>query len=229
MTLVLLDALKALHVGNDSHWTAEGQPRLDTLKMLVSNPGLTREMVDKVAPGLSRINATDYVYPAAALAAAVAPVVAPAATPTAATVTPAVAPLVQAQQSEDPTFSNHQTKPTKVEGGSTNASDEITSLEEELAEAQKDVQEINRALESVMKEKSIREKRVDGLSAKIDKLIPKNNKALAIQDYFKGQDKVLSLRGDRMSAIRSSGVNLTELLKSLKSPIDASKARKTGR
>ena len=56
----LKDALLKLDVGNDNHWTGDGLPRIETVKMLASNPAVTREMIAEAAPGFSRATAVGY-------------------------------------------------------------------------------------------------------------------------------------------------------------------------
>ena len=52
----ILEALAKLDVANDNHWTGDGLPRIDTVRMLVANPGLGRDDITKVAPDFSRQN-----------------------------------------------------------------------------------------------------------------------------------------------------------------------------
>lgn len=77
----ILEALAKLDVGNDNHWTEEGLPRMDTMKLMVGDQALTREAVTAAAPSFSRTS------PLTATAPADAAVVPPV-TPTAAAVTP---------------------------------------------------------------------------------------------------------------------------------------------
>jgi hypothetical protein len=48
------EALSKLDILNDNHWTADGLPRLEPVRMLVGNQSLSREEVTKAAPGFSR-------------------------------------------------------------------------------------------------------------------------------------------------------------------------------
>lgn len=50
----IIEALGKLDPSNDNHWTAEGQPRLDTMKMLMADGSLTRAMIDEHVPGYTR-------------------------------------------------------------------------------------------------------------------------------------------------------------------------------
>lgn len=53
----ILEALSKLDVANDNHWTGDGLPRIDTVRMLASNPGISRDDITKEAPDFSRQNA----------------------------------------------------------------------------------------------------------------------------------------------------------------------------
>lgn len=48
------DALGKLDAGNDNHWTAEGAPRLETLRMLAGDPSISRDDVNAVDQGFTR-------------------------------------------------------------------------------------------------------------------------------------------------------------------------------
>ncbi len=57
MNQKLLDALKQLDVTNDNHWTVDGLPRLETVRILTAEPSLSREELTKAVPGFSRASA----------------------------------------------------------------------------------------------------------------------------------------------------------------------------
>jgi hypothetical protein len=50
----LVAALKQLNPSDDKHWTADGQPRIDIVKQLAGDQSITREAIDKAAPGFTR-------------------------------------------------------------------------------------------------------------------------------------------------------------------------------
>lgn len=56
MTQAIRAALAKLDAGNDNHWTDDGLPRMETVKLLLGNPGITRDEVTRAAPGFSRAN-----------------------------------------------------------------------------------------------------------------------------------------------------------------------------
>ncbi len=53
----ILEAVKQLDPTNDNHWTAAGEPRLETVRMLASDSSLSRDQVSKAAPDFSRTSA----------------------------------------------------------------------------------------------------------------------------------------------------------------------------
>lgn len=56
----IIDALKKLDVSNDNHWTVDGQPRLDTVKMLAADPSVTRDTLNEIAPDFNRATAASW-------------------------------------------------------------------------------------------------------------------------------------------------------------------------
>jgi hypothetical protein len=60
MSNKILDAVRQLDTKNDNHWTADGLPRIETVKMLAGDSSLTRESLEKSAPGFNRTNASEY-------------------------------------------------------------------------------------------------------------------------------------------------------------------------
>lgn len=50
----LLEALRSLHVDDDSAWTVDGQPKMEVLRDLTGDQNLTREHVVKAAPQFTR-------------------------------------------------------------------------------------------------------------------------------------------------------------------------------
>ncbi|CAB4169246.1 hypothetical protein UFOVP1516_64 [uncultured Caudovirales phage] len=54
----LKTALLSLSVENDNHWTKAGLPRVETLKFLTGDSGLTQEIVSAEIPGFNRESAT---------------------------------------------------------------------------------------------------------------------------------------------------------------------------
>lgn len=53
----IIEALQKLDPNNDNHWTADGLPRIDTIKFMASNQSITREDITAAAPNFKRTNA----------------------------------------------------------------------------------------------------------------------------------------------------------------------------
>lgn len=75
----ILDAVNQLDRTNDNHWTADGLPRIETVRLLAGDSTLTREQVNAAAPDFKR-NVPP--APPEAPSAAPAPPAAPALAPT---------------------------------------------------------------------------------------------------------------------------------------------------
>lgn len=58
MSEAILAALKQLDPTNDNQWTAEGLPRLDSVKFLSGEDSVTREQVTAASPNFNRSNLT---------------------------------------------------------------------------------------------------------------------------------------------------------------------------
>lgn len=53
----ILEALGKLDTANDNHWTADGLPRIETVRMLSGDQSITREQITAEAPDFSRSSA----------------------------------------------------------------------------------------------------------------------------------------------------------------------------
>lgn len=227
----LQTALTKLDPTNDNHWTADGQPRLDTVKMLAANPAINREQVEAAAPGYLRTNAASYtMQPPSAAAVPAAPATPEPVPPAApAAVLQPVAPAQPVDSGVDEnaaTFSADQSKPAEVVGGGADAEDGEPTLEAQLAEASEKSQKIRAALDYLNKELAAAMQVEDGLRKQLE-VDPRTANVNAIRGYLDAQAKV---REDRIARkIALNGVDLKELTRGLKAPIDAAMARKTGR
>lgn len=56
----ILDAVRQLDVNNDNHWTTDGLPRLDTVRLLAGDGAISREAVETAAPDFKRSSAATY-------------------------------------------------------------------------------------------------------------------------------------------------------------------------
>lgn len=271
----ILEALKQMDVGNDTHWTADGLPKLETVRFFASDQSLSREDISNVAPKFKRSNpsldaAEDPVNPMTAPPAQPAPAIegapaaeqAPEAAPAAAAPEPAAqasAPPAQpeaaAEQGANPapredgvagapqatadandgsshaTENEGQAEQPEVEDGPADHSDELSSIAEELEGVEAELENIDAWVAKAQEEQArLRETR-DDLVARQETLLPSENvrNTNAIQGYLAAQTKILEARGEKKLLLKESGLDLKELARDLKSPLDAAMARKTGR
>ena len=247
MSQAITSALKALDTGNDNHWTADGLPRLDTVKMLASDPTLTREKVADAAPSFTRAAAKDYAFPEATTET---PADTAAQPPAQAgdgasqgdnggnTKPPAAAEAGAAQDGDTSdegkeggaTFSDGQTEqPEVAEPAGAVDTDEVAAMEAALAKANEAEAELLRDLDGVNKDLSKLRQARDDLAARLRKVKPERTNTNDIQDYLASQKRMLQERAARKQIIKESGLDLKELARDLKAPIDAAMARKNTR
>jgi len=200
----ILDALKRLDHKNDNHWTEDGLPRVDTVKLLAGDSSITRELVTKEAPSFTRFSAAEE----ANAAGAQAPIV--AASTTASTDTPIVAPAEQ-----QPGAGTDQD-----EGGS--------ELEQKLAAARAELAEMEAQLAAGMVIIDAKRKEVDKLIDEHSKVHGQTPLQDALAGYFAQQKANLAERGQRMQSLKATGIDFKALL-TFKAPIDQAMARKTAR
>ena len=230
MTNKIVEALLKLDVKNDNHWTADGLPRLDTVKMLASDQALTRDSVAAAAPGFSRITATGYTAPSGEQQASQAQgqggngeqrqSAAPAA--------PQASQATESDQRADDLDAG-QAEQSKMEGSAGVATDDIAALEETLAEQEELVSKIRAHKVEVDKAFEDARAKEDELRVKLEEARPQRSTGNDIQDYLAAQRKNLEARAARQQMIRESGISLKELASNLKAPIDAARARRNTR
>jgi hypothetical protein len=224
----ILEALRKIDAANDNHWTADGQPRLDTVKMLAGNPAITRELVDAAAPGFTRVTAATYTPPAAQAQQASDPV--PVGAGSGATVAPAAPEAMeQGEGDSGATFSPQVAEQPEVDELAADPADEIQTLAEELEEADARVEEIRAIMVKVTDELNARVAHADAVRLKYEAAQPANSNALAVQDYFASVDATAAARAGRRRILVESGLDLKELTRSLSAPIDTAMARRTSR
>lgn len=210
----ILEALGKLDGNNDNHWTADGLPRIDTVKMLAADQSLTRESITAVSVGFNRAAALEGQAPQAS---AQAPQVTESkgSTEPAATVAPAT---VQQATTDETTESQEEVAVVGAEidydAAIGHAQDELQVAQAALAEAQALFDAKQEALDDV-------------LNAQNDAGAAETN-ADAIQGYLASQRRLLQERADRGRALQEAGFTpktLRDLLPT-RSAIDQALARK---
>lgn len=232
MTDKIIAALKSLDPTNDNHWTNDGAPRLETVRLLSANPGLSRESVNNALPGFSRAVASGAANPetkpeptaeelAAAAAAAEAakgtsgpetPAPTPAPTPADAT-----APETPATTSDEDQFGNLLGEPLAEQG-----LNQDSTLQEILDDANEYLSKLLDARERLNEEITKTQNDVARAQAACDEEIKSGHTLSPIQAYLASQVKIGQERGELRRTVEQSGVDLKELsLRLSPSPIDS--------
>lgn len=196
------EALSQLDVANDNHWTADGLPRLDTVKMLAADQSITREHVNAALPGFTRNGPRSESNQTAG----------------------AQAPQAAEAPKADPVASSVQAAAPAAESAAPAAESAQTDLEK-LRES---VREQELLIERMDKHKAefdtaYREERqkLDDLRARLQESEPEDGTPQAIRNYLDAQQKILAQRAQRKALIRESGIPLKELAENLRAPIDS--------
>ncbi|MFA7175014.1 MAG: hypothetical protein WC340_16700 [Kiritimatiellia bacterium] len=218
----ILEALGKLDGNNDNHWTADGLPRIDTVKMLAGDQTLTRDSITAVSTGFNRAAALEGTAPQAT-AQAPQEVASKGNTEPTATVAPATVQTATTEPTEGAVEgSTEQDEHAELhevdhEAALAHAHAELAEAQSFLAAAQDLYDEKQRLLD-------------DAINAREDAGAGESN-ADAIQGYLASQRKLLEERSERGRALRDAGFtpkSLRDLLPT-RSPIDQALARKTTR
>lgn len=195
----LKQILAQLDPANANHWTAEGLPRIETVRMLAGHPGLTREELTAVDPAFNRQAAEAAkagAKPAAVPAVPAAPadpVLAPAATQEAAP--------DMSKEKEDALVKAHREAVVKM--------DQLREAKAKLDQEFEDARVL-----------------VDKLSTQLDARKAPAHVSLMhdILAYQKAQEREAMEKAGRVAKLRQLEIKPEDLLG--KSPLDAALARK---
>lgn len=209
MNKLITEALAKLDHANDNHWTEDGLPRLDTIKILAGDPSITREKVTTAAPDFNR---------AAAQAAASATPGEGATTPP-----PPVPPAPPAPPAVPPAAEDPPLTPPPLGEPTSDIADLRKSLDEALANMSDKKDALQKAQQAIVDAQN-EVGRIEDEIAKLSKTADN-----PITSYLARQREVLAERGARKDLIKESGIDLKQLAKDLKSPLDSAMSRKNTR
>lgn len=184
----ITEALSKLDPNNDNHWTSDGLPRIDTVKMLAGNPALTREMITAEVPNFSR----QIALVAATQAAA-------GVTNTPAVETPPMPPVV-----ETPAVKTPKEQETVIENV-------VKDYEKLIAEAQDELQAAITAREEAQVLVSKKQNALDDLINERHVSGQAEHPMSAISGYLASQQTVLQERARRHAVLVESGVTLNDI------------------
>lgn len=223
----ILAALQKLDVNNDAHWTQDGMPRLETVRLFAGNQALTRDDITKAVPDFTRLsayNAQQAAQAAPAPVAAATPETQPgaqdtplAAPPLADPAPPAAPPVVEATQELAPLAHDI-------------AWEDMTK-EEQLEIINAELADVERYLEVAKKQRVKLQQQRDDLILAIDKNTPQSSNQLDIKAYLASQNKLLEQRAQQIRNVKKVEAELGARLSDLvpkRSPIDQAMSRRTG-
>lgn len=205
MTDSIREALEKLDPTNDTHWTSDGLPRMDIVEELSGDKGLTRAKVTEAQPGFSR-------------AAAIAGVqhgdsgVTPEGTQGGATPWTPAAPQPPITSEEPP---SDEGEPSNLRVAYDEAADARQAAEAAYLAAKKAFEKAEREHDKAL--------------TVLQESEPAETSGDAIQGYLAQQRNILSHRATRMKALKESGINLADLTRGLRAPIDTAMRRNTAR
>ncbi len=202
MTVNILTALRQLDVNNDNHWTADGAPRLETVRMLAKDATVSREALTLAAPGFSRAKGLP-ATPAGPSVQAAPPAPAPATDEVPETV----------PEDAEAVLSEHASAPSR----SALSAKEQAMLKLARARTEHD------AAASRLAEANAE---MDTILAAEEKAVSKNDFSTTVRSYLDRQAELRERRAAQMDALR--GVDLRSLVPT-KSKIDQAFARRTER
>ena len=222
MSKQIKDALAKLDPANSNHWTDDGLPRMDTIKILSGDPSLTREQVTTAAPEFNREAALAALQGAGVPAATTAPPVtdsAPAAPVQAASGADDAAPPAPPATNEDlPVF---EPAPLAMD------SDDQPTLESKIEEAKLYLSDALNEVQRWKENAEMAQNAIADLEAKLVENRGGSNNAVG--GYLERQKQNLEQRAARKFLIKDSGLDLKQLTKDLQSPVDAAMRRKNNR
>lgn len=210
-------ALQQLDPKNDNHWTSDGLPRLETVRLMAGDAQLTREAVSAAMPGFTRAKAVPAQAPIPAMSeqGTSAPAIAAPA---------ALQPVAQPESSDDT---------PRTEPGSDNAADDQTEqgdaeAEDPIAAATARVEIASAAQAQANQEYSQAVAELDGLIDAAAREGAQETLAQQVRAYHQRQLAALQQRGDQQRRLRDANIDLKALLPQ-RSQLDSALARKTGR
>jgi hypothetical protein len=209
----ILAALQKLDVNNDGHWTADGLPRLETVRLFAGDQSLNRDAITAVASEFTRLAAYN-----AQQAAQVPPAPVAAATQEAQDVQ-AAAPPVANPVPEAPPVAAEVVQDVPVQ-------EERSPLKQQLAEVQDELSQLDGYAAKLKKHRDQLILKKDDLIAAIQTETPNNSNQQDIMSYLASQNKLLEERRQRIEATKH--VNLADFLPK-RAPIDVAMGRRNTR
>ena len=206
----ITDALAKLDPANDNHWTSDGLPRIDTVRMLAADQTLSRELITAEAPNFSRTSV--------AKAPETPPVVVPPVPPmTPAEVAASVsAALTSVQEGAGATTDSDSSTMDSIDTPNVEQVGENAALSEAdydllIEQAQKNLQDTINIRNAAQADVNVAQNELDDIINEKHAASPSTSTAMAIQGYLASQKESLTERGRRARVLQESGVTLRDI------------------
>ena len=206
----ITDALAKLDPANDNHWTSDGLPRIDTVRMLAADQTLSRELITAEAPNFSRTSVGK--------APETPPVVVPPVPPmTPAEVAASVsAALTSVQEGAGATTDSDSATMDSIAMPSVEQVGENAALSEAdydllIEQAQKNLQDTINIRNAAQADVNVAQNELDDIINEKHAAAPGTSTAMAIQGYLASQQESLTERGRRARVLQESGVTLRDI------------------
>ena len=195
----IIAALQKLDLQNNEHWTADGLPRIDTVRMFAGNPGLSREDITKAAPDFSRqspvLNAPLPDAPPAPVSAA-----------------PQPEPQQLDPQPEPPApSSSSYAQPAIKQANELSEGVVGDPLERALADARELMEMARQEVVAAQEKYKEAQRVVDDLINEREAGGQGESTMTAVQSYLKSQQGLLNERARRARVLQESGVTLSDI------------------
>lgn len=199
----IIESVAKLDVANDNHWTADGLPRLDTLRILLMTPSLSREDVESAIPNFKRGDVV-------AQNSAQANETPASSNPPTATEETAPASVHAQETAEELPVLNQALTETVVD---------LEGLQKELEDARANMEEASKVLADAQRNYIQAQNEFAYLENEVDKRIV-NTEGSPIQGYLKQQNADLEDRIERQRAIAESGLTIKDIVTQGRSALD---------
>ena len=213
MSKSILAALQQLDSSNDNHWTADGMPRLDTIKVLTGEE-VTRAQVTEAAPYFNRTNPTTEVPPE---------VLDPPAPAGADATTADAPPITTEEKDEEPVEAAAPLVVTVNDEEVGELQGALTATREAMVEAEAAITAAKDTYQKLVNQEV-------ELDDKLGELVGVETSGDAIRGYLASQKKLVADKVNRFKQMKDAG--LGEVLNNLgkmRAPIDEAMARKRAR
>lgn len=192
MSEKILEVIGKLDPENDNHWTVDGAAKLEIIKFLMGGESVSRETLEKIAPGFNRESMRAYLSGGSVNA------------PT---------PVRSGNE--------HRSEPVQVEQRPPDREIEIQTLAEKVRIANETVEQLQRLYNETREKLKLAQIEADKLNDELLELNPPETTQNVIQQYLAGQKKILEQRAESINMVKNSGVDLKLLAKlTSRAPID---------